>query len=56
MKRLGIGLGIVALLAAVVWWMIGPDWRRLILTAPSVPSTARFTAQASRMETLSTRR
>lgn len=35
MKRLGIGLGIVALLAAVIWWMIGPDWRRLLSNPPS---------------------
>lgn len=35
MKRLGIGLGILVAILAVVWWMIGSDWRRLILAAPS---------------------
>ena len=35
MKRLGIGLGIIALIAALFWWSIGSDWRRLLLTMPS---------------------
>ncbi|MEM7328230.1 MAG: serine hydrolase [Pseudomonadota bacterium] len=35
MKRLGIGLGIIALIAALFWWFIGSDWRRLLLTMPS---------------------
>ena len=35
MKKLGIGLGVVALVAAIFWWMIGSDWRRLLLSAPS---------------------
>ena len=34
MKRLGIGLGIVALMAAIFWWMIGSDWRRLLSNPP----------------------
>ena len=35
MKRLGIGLAIVVAFLAAIWWMIGSDWRRLILAAPS---------------------
>ena len=35
MKKLGYGLGLVALVAAVFWWAIGSDWRRLILNAPT---------------------
>ena len=35
MKKLGYGLGILALVAAVFWWAIGSDWRRLILNAPT---------------------
>nr|WP_070958530.1 serine hydrolase [Hyphomonas sp. Mor2] len=35
MKRLGIGLGILVAVLAALWWMIGADWRRLILAAPS---------------------
>lgn len=35
MKKLGTGLGIVAVIAALVWWFIGADWRRLILAAPT---------------------
>lgn len=35
MKRVGIGLGILVALFAAIWWMIGADWRRLILAAPS---------------------
>lgn len=35
MKRLGIGLGIVALIAAVFWSLIGSDWRRLITSLPT---------------------
>lgn len=35
MKRLGIGLGIVALIAALGWWLIGSDWRRLALNLPT---------------------
>ena len=35
MKRLGIGLGVTALIAALVWWFIGADWRRLISAAPT---------------------
>lgn len=35
MKRLGLGLGILALIAAVCWWFIGADWRRLIVSMPT---------------------
>ncbi|MEL7031686.1 MAG: serine hydrolase [Pseudomonadota bacterium] len=35
MKRLGMGLGIIALIAAMFWWVIGSDWRRLLLAMPS---------------------
>jgi CubicO group peptidase (beta-lactamase class C family) len=35
MKRLGIGAGIFVAILAVIWLMIGSDWRRLILAAPS---------------------
>ena len=35
MKKLGIGLGIVVLLAALVWTMIGSDWRRLLTNLPT---------------------
>ena len=35
MKKLGIGLGIVALVAAIFWWMIGSDWRRFLSSAPT---------------------
>lgn len=35
MKKLGIGLGIVALIAAFGWWLIGSDWRRLALNLPT---------------------
>ncbi|MEL7285077.1 MAG: serine hydrolase, partial [Pseudomonadota bacterium] len=35
MKKLGTGLGMVAVIAALVWWFIGADWRRLIIAAPT---------------------
>ncbi len=35
MKKLGIGLAIVALVGALGWWLIGSDWRRLIMNLPS---------------------
>ncbi|MCH9752557.1 MAG: serine hydrolase, partial [Alphaproteobacteria bacterium] len=35
MKRLGIGAGIFVAILAVIWLIIGSDWRRLILAAPS---------------------
>lgn len=35
MKKLGFALGILVTLMAAVWWLIGSDWRRLILSAPS---------------------
>ena len=35
MKRLGIGVRILVAILAAVWWMIGSDWRRLILAAPT---------------------
>ena len=35
MKKLGIGLGMVALIAALGWWLIGSDWRRLALNLPT---------------------
>lgn len=35
MKRVGIGLGILVLIAAVFWWAIGSDWRRLITAMPT---------------------
>lgn len=35
MKRLGIGMGILVAILAAIWLMIGSDWRRLILAAPS---------------------
>lgn len=35
MKRIGIGLGVLVILATVIWGMIGSDWRRLILNMPT---------------------
>lgn len=35
MKKFGIGLLIFALLGAIGWWAIGPDWRRLISNPPT---------------------
>lgn len=35
MKRFGMGLGAIVLIAAIGWWMIGSDWRRLITTMPT---------------------
>lgn len=35
MKRLGIGVGILVVILGAIWWLIGADWRRLILAAPS---------------------
>lgn len=35
MRKLAIGLGIVALIGAIFWWMIGSDWRRLITNLPT---------------------
>ena len=35
MKKLGIGIGILALIGAVFWWSIGADWRRLIMNPPT---------------------
>ena len=35
MKRIGITLGIFVAILAVIWTVIGSDWRRLILSAPS---------------------
>ena len=35
MKKLGIGLGVIVLIAAAVWWWIGPDWRRLLSNPPT---------------------
>lgn len=35
MKRLGTGLGIIALIGALFWWFIGSDWRRLALSLPT---------------------
>lgn len=35
MKRFGMGLGVIVLIAAIGWWMIGSDWRRLITTMPT---------------------
>lgn len=35
MKRLGIIAAMLALCAALFWWMIGSDWRSLILNAPT---------------------
>ena len=35
MKRLGMGLGIVAVIAALFWWSIGADWRRLLIAMPT---------------------
>ena len=35
MKRLGMGLGIVAVIAALFWWFIGADWRRLLIAMPT---------------------
>ena len=34
MKKLGYGLGLVGLLAALFWWAIGPDWRALAANPP----------------------
>ena len=35
MRKLTIGLGIVALVGALTWWMIGSDWRRLLTNLPT---------------------
>jgi len=35
MKKVGTGLGIMALIAAIGWWLIGSDWRRLIIAMPT---------------------
>ncbi|MEM1403739.1 MAG: serine hydrolase [Pseudomonadota bacterium] len=35
MKKLGVGLATASLLLAVLWIVIGPDWRRLVLNAPT---------------------
>ena len=35
MKKLGYGLGILALIGALGWWLIGSDWRRLITNLPT---------------------
>lgn len=35
MKRFGMGLGAIVLIAAIGWSMIGSDWRRLITTMPT---------------------
>ncbi|MEL6692678.1 MAG: serine hydrolase [Pseudomonadota bacterium] len=35
MRKLGIGFGLIALIGAVTWWMIGSDWRRLITSLPT---------------------
>lgn len=35
MKRFGMGLGAIVLIAAIGWWMVGSDWRRLITTMPT---------------------
>ncbi len=35
MKKLGIGIGILAVIGAIFWMAIGSDWRRLILNAPT---------------------
>lgn len=35
MKRLGYGLGIIALIGAMTWWLIGSDWRRLLSSLPT---------------------
>ena len=35
MKKLAIGLGVIALIGATTWSMIGSDWRRLITNLPA---------------------
>ena len=35
MRKLGYGLGILALIGALTWWVIGSDWRRLISNLPT---------------------
>ena len=35
MKKLGYGLGVVALIGALTWWLIGSDWRRLLTSLPT---------------------
>lgn len=35
MKRLGYGLGVIALIGAITWWLIGSDWRRLLSSLPT---------------------
>jgi len=35
MRKLGYGLGILALIGALTWWLIGSDWRRLISNLPT---------------------
>ena len=47
MRKLGIGLAILALLGAVFWAMIGSDWRRLISAMPT-DANVLFWTQAQR--------
>lgn len=47
MKKLGTGLGIFALIAAMGWWLIGGDWRRLITAMPT-DAEVLFWTQAQR--------
>lgn len=47
MRRLGIGLGTVALIVALGWWFIGSDWRRLALSMPT-DANVLFWTQAQR--------
>lgn len=35
MKKFGIFVGILAIIGGVSWWAVGPDWRRLLLSAPT---------------------
>jgi len=35
MKKFGIFLVVLALIGAASWWAIGPDWRRLVKSAPT---------------------
>ncbi|MEO1407256.1 MAG: hypothetical protein AAFV54_12320, partial [Pseudomonadota bacterium] len=35
MNRIGLIAGVVLAAAALGWWAIGSDWRRLIVSAPT---------------------
>ena len=35
MKKVGMIMALIAVIGAVIWWSIGPDWRRLLSNPPS---------------------